>query len=64
MLAGVRLGSNPHAPEASVAQPADVPCHRLDGPLYEFACHEGNNSMPLILSDAYAHERAEEAASR
>ena len=34
------------------------------GRSYEFACHEGHNSMPLLLSDACAHERAEEAASR
>ena len=60
----LRLGSNPDAPEASVAQPADVPCNSLDGPLYEFACNEGNNSIPLILSETCAHERAEEAASR
>ena len=47
-----------------MAQPANVPRNSLDGPLYEFACHDGNNSMPLILSAASAHERAEEAASR
>ena len=34
-----------------------------DGPLYEFGCHEGHNSMPLLLRGAHAHERAKEAAS-
>ncbi len=31
--------------------------------VYEYACHEGNYSMPLILRGARAQER-EEAASR
>lgn len=30
-------------------------------PIYEYACHEGNYSMPLILSGARAQEREEEA---
>ena len=33
------------------------------GPIYEYGCHEGNHSMPLILSAARAEERAA-AASR
>ena len=36
------------------------PITRATGPLYEFACHEGNHSMPLILRGA----RAQEAAAR
>ena len=31
------------------------------GPLYDWACHEGNHSMPLILSSARAEERKEAA---
>ena len=31
------------------------------GPVYEYACHEGNYSMPLILGGARAQERAEQA---
>ena len=30
---------------------------RADGPLYEFACHEGNYSMTGILAGARAEER-------
>ena len=41
---------------------ASVPMRRTDGPLFEYACHEGNRSLPLILSGARAQERA--AASR
>ena len=26
-------------------------------PIYEYACHEGNRSMPLLLSGARARER-------
>jgi hypothetical protein len=30
---------------------------RSDGPVYEFACHESNYSMPMILSGARKAER-------
>ena len=33
------------------------PIMRTTGPLFENACHEGNHSMPLILSGARAQER-------
>jgi hypothetical protein len=41
------------------------PAHRAEfaGPVYEYACHEGNYGMELILADARAQEKkAEEAA--
>ena len=43
---------------ASFAAPWTVqfPITRATGPLYEFACHEGNHSMPLILRGARAQE--------
>ena len=34
---------------------------KTDGPLFEFACHEGNYSMAGMLSGARAQERAEQA---
>ena len=34
-----------------------------DDRIYEVACHEGNHSMPLILSGARAQERAGQAGS-
>ena len=45
---------------ASFAGPWTVqfPITRAAGPLYEFACHEGNHSMPLILRGARAQEAA------
>ena len=45
---------------ASFAAPWTVrfPITRARGPLYEFACHEGNHSMPLILRGARAAEAA------
>ena len=43
---------------------ATFPFTRDPGPLYEYACHEGNYSMPLILGGARAQERAEQAKSR
>ena len=33
------------------------------GPLYEYACHEGNYSLVNVLSGARAEDRAAEAAS-
>jgi hypothetical protein len=33
-----------------------VPFKRLDGQLYEYACHEGNRALPNILSGARATE--------
>ncbi len=36
---------------------ATVPIEKSDGKLYEFACHEGNYSLPHILSGARAQEK-------
>lgn len=35
-----------------------VPMRKIQGPIYEYACHEGNVSMANILSGARAQERA------
>jgi hypothetical protein len=35
---------------------ASIPLRRSDLPLYEYACHEGNYSMPNILSGQRAAE--------
>ena len=37
---------------------ASIPMRRSDAPLYEYACHEGNYSMPNILAGERAAERA------
>ena len=53
-----------HDPESfASAWTATFPFTRDPGPVYHFECHEGNHSMPLILSGARAKER-EAAASR
>ncbi len=51
---------------ASFARPWTVqfPIARAAGPLYEFACHEGNYSLPLILRGARAEEAATAEAAR
>jgi hypothetical protein len=41
---------------------ASVPLTRMDGPIYEYACHEGNIAMVGILAGARAKEK--EAATR
>ena len=41
---------------------AEMPLRASPGPLYEFACHEGNYSLPLILNGARAQERKETGA--
>jgi hypothetical protein len=42
---------------------AAIPMARTAGPIYEFACHEGNYALPGILAGARADERAAEAAA-
>jgi len=41
------------------AQPwsAEVPMRKIDGPIFEYACHEGNYGMPNNLSGARAEEK-------
>ena len=39
---------------------ASIPMRRSDAPLFEYACHEGNYSMPNMLAGARAEERAAE----
>jgi len=43
---------------------AEVPMRRNPLPLFEYACHEGNYSMPGILGGARADEREAAAPSR
>jgi hypothetical protein len=35
-----------------------VPMKRTEGPIFEYACHEGNYAMPNILRGARAQEKA------
>ena len=37
---------------------ASVPLTRIEGPIYEYACHEGNLAMMGILAGARAQEQA------
>ena len=41
---------------------AEMPMRAAKGPLYEYACHEGNYSLPNILAGARAEERTAAAA--
>ena len=40
----------------------EMPMRPAKGPIYEYACHEGNYSLPNILAGARAEERAAAAA--
>jgi hypothetical protein len=42
---------------------ASVPMIRIDGPIFEYACHEGNYGMGGILKGARAEEQAAEGAA-
>jgi hypothetical protein len=42
---------------------AEMPWRSAPGPIYEYACHEGNYSLPLALSGARAKDRAAAAAA-
>ena len=43
----------------SFARPwsGEIPMKKVDGPVFEYACHEGNLSMEMILSTARDEER-------
>ncbi len=43
---------------------AELSYHATDGPLYEYACHEGNYAMPGILAGARLQEVETEAGIR
>jgi hypothetical protein len=36
-----------------------LPLSRIEGPIYEYACHEGNYSLTNFLAGARAQEKAE-----
>jgi hypothetical protein len=42
----------------------DVPMMKSDGPLYEYACHEGNYALVDILKGAREQEKAAEAGKK
>lgn len=42
----------------------EMPLLATKGPIYEYACHEGNYSLPNILAGARAQERADTIARR
>ena len=50
---------DPHTFTASWT--AAIPMKKTDGPLFEYACHEGNYGMANLLSGARAQERAVQA---
>ncbi len=37
---------------------------KTDGPMFEYACHEGNYSMAYLLQGARADEKAAEEAAK
>ncbi len=39
----------------------EIPLMAAEGPIYEYACHEGNYALPGILAGARAEEQAENA---
>ena len=43
---------------------AEMPLRVSPAPIYEHACHEGNYTLPLVLSGARAQERRAEEAAR
>jgi ethanolamine utilization microcompartment shell protein EutL len=43
---------------------AAIPLTKVEGPIYEYACHEGNYGMANLLSGARAQEKAAEDAGK
>jgi hypothetical protein len=48
----------------ATAWSGELPMTRIDGPLFEYACHEGNYGMRNNLSGARAEEKAAQAAGK
>jgi hypothetical protein len=42
----------------------EVPMIKTDGPIYEYACHEGNYALPDILKGAREQEKAAETSKK
>jgi len=42
---------------------ASIPMKKVEGPLYEYACHEGNYGLPNILSGHRQEEREKAVAA-
>jgi hypothetical protein len=42
----------------------EIPMTKAEGPIFEYACHEGNRSMDYILSGARAEEKAAREAEK
>jgi hypothetical protein len=43
---------------------AEMPMTKIDGPIFEYACHEGNYGMRNNLSGARAEEKAAQATGK
>jgi hypothetical protein len=43
---------------------AQIPLTRIEGPIFEFACHEGNLGLANTLSGARAMEKAAEESAK
>ncbi len=43
---------------------AEIPLVKTPGPIYEYACHEGNYSVPNVLRGARVQEKAAEEAAK
>jgi hypothetical protein len=43
---------------------AQIPMTKTDGPLFEYACHEGNYGLTNVLAGARAEEKAAVRAAR
>ncbi len=52
------------APTFTAPWTASIPMTRVEGPLYEYACHEGNYGLPNILAGHRREEALAAAASK
>jgi hypothetical protein len=43
---------------------AEMPMRTAAGPIYEYACHEGNYSLPNILAGAREQEKTTAVAAK
>ena len=52
------MGTNRYPESFETTWPATIPMTQTEGPMFEYACHEGNYAMVNLLAGARAQEAA------
>jgi hypothetical protein len=61
---GLKIGDKATPAMYTRAWTAILPLTKIEGPIYEYACHEGNTAIVGILAGARAQEKATQGAKK